>query len=39
MKKSEFIKQFKTKLNELQNKLKTTYDEEHNLTYFSDDAP
>lgn len=37
MKKSEFIKQFQTKLNELQNKLKTTYDDEHNRTYFSCD--
>lgn len=35
MKKSEFIKQFQTKLNELQDKLKTAYDDEHSRTYFS----
>lgn len=35
MKKSEFIKQFQTKLNELQDKLKTAYDDEFNRTHFS----
>lgn len=35
MKKSEFIKRFQTKLNDLQNQLKTAYDDEFNRTYFS----